>query len=85
MAARYVCGLSFFILFTYIHLFSPFCCLVQVRKKRHEVFKTLAPVMKYMTEKKGMEEMERAIWALTQAAINICRCKVPGIIVQGNR
>lgn len=65
MAARYVCGLSFFY---FIHLptsvFSPFCCSccsAQVRKKRYEVFKTLATVIKYTTEKKGMEEMEREL------------------------
>lgn len=52
IATRYVCGLSFFILFTYLHLFSHLCCLAQVRKKRHEVFKMLATVIKHMTEKK---------------------------------
>lgn len=52
MAARYACGLSFFILFTYLHLFFPYCCLVQVREKRHEGFKTLATVIKCTTEEK---------------------------------
>lgn len=53
-----MCGLSFFlILFTYLHLFFPFCCspcLAQVREIRHEVFKTLATVIKCTAEKRAI-------------------------------
>lgn len=37
------------------------------KKIRHEVFKMLATVIKNTTEKKGMEEMERAIRAADEA------------------
>lgn len=61
MAARYVCVVFHFLFYspTYI-CFSPSCCSQCIRmvKKRHEIFKMLAAIIKYMVENTGVEEIE---------------------------
>lgn len=90
MAPRYVCGLSFFY---FIHLptsvFPPFCCsccLAQVREKKGmKSSKRWQRSSNTRQRKKEWKRWREQYGRLTQAAINIYRCKVRGMIVQGKQ
>lgn len=94
MAARYVCGLLFFILFTYLHLFPhppthtpppplslPFFSSGENLKQPWSL-QNAGEGHQIAERKKERKRWSEGYGQLTQAAINICRCEVRGMIVQ---
>lgn len=91
VAARYVCGLVFCILFTYLHLFPhpsthppppplslPF---FSENLKQPWSLQNAGKGQQIADRKKERKRWSERYGQLTQAAINICRCEVRGMIV----